>query len=152
MRRRIVDTKQWLGEIDKIVKEGHEAPLVVTGGSMSPFLAGERDAVLLTKPEKPFQKGEIVFYRRRDGQYVMHRIMKCTKTEVWLAGDAQTVLEGPLPITCIFAVVNCARRKNKWIKKGDVQWDFFAGPWRWAFPVRRKILKYYVKMKGYMKR
>ena len=57
--------------------QGQEIILTVTGNSMSPFLRHQRDQVVLTPCDPTaLQPGMIPFYRRENGQYVMHRIVE----------------------------------------------------------------------------
>ena len=62
-------------------------------------------------------------------------------------GDAQDVVEGPLPQSCVFAYVTAARRKDRVQKPGVFWWDFFAGPWLCLIGRRQRILKLYGKLK-----
>ena len=57
--------------------QGQEVLMTVTGNSMSPFLRHKRDQVVLSAcdPES-LQVGDVPFYRRDNGQYVLHRIVE----------------------------------------------------------------------------
>lgn len=140
MQERIVDIDEWMRLVRELLESRKEVPVLVTGNSMYPFLAHKRDTVLVKQAVRPFHKGEIVFYKRPCGQYVMHRIIRIDGEKVYLVGDAQTVVEGPLPDSCIFGEIIAAERKGKWIRKGNLRWDFFAGPWLVLRPLRRCIL------------
>lgn len=54
---------------------GEKVFLTVTGNSMLPFLADGRDRVVLQRIEKRPKKGDIIFYRRKNGAYVLHRVV-----------------------------------------------------------------------------
>ena len=71
---RKVDTQTFLGAIKDMVREGHDVPVTITGGSMTPFLVHGRDRVILSKISRPLKTGDMVLYQRESGQYVMHRI------------------------------------------------------------------------------
>ena len=144
MRERLVDTREWVHTIQELIEEGKEVPMVITGYSMTPFLVHERDSVLLAKVDRELRRGDMVFYCRPSGQYVLHRIVKFDSAEgVYFAGDAQDFIEGPLPRECIFALVKAVKRKENWIRPGDFWWDFFAGFWLKVLPFRRLIIKMY---------
>ena len=51
-------------------------PLVVSGTSMAPFLAPDRDRVFLSAVTRPLKAGDIVLYQRDCGTYVLHRIVR----------------------------------------------------------------------------
>lgn len=57
-------------------RAGHSVSVPVAGSSMSPFLAGGRDTVFFSRPDTPLRRGDIVFYERASGQFVMHRIRR----------------------------------------------------------------------------
>lgn len=142
MKEKIVDTYEWMNVFRELLEEGKEVPMTITGGSMTPFLVHGRDCALVRKSNGVFRRGDIVFYRRQSGQYVMHRIVKIDKQRnLYFAGDAQTTVEGPCSPVCVFGKVEEVRRKGKWIRKGDFWWDFFAGVWIMVLPWRRKIIK-----------
>lgn len=140
MQERVVDVDEWMKTVRELLELGKEVPVLVTGNSMFPFLVHKRDTVLVKQAGCPLRKGEIVFYQRPSGQYVMHRIIRIDDGKLYLAGDAQTVVEGPLPDHCVFGEIIAVERKGKWIRQGDFWWDFFAGPWLVLRPLRGYIL------------
>ena len=71
-----VDTVEYVSNLKKLVDGGQEVAITVAGWSMMPFLRNQRDRVLLKKPTSAFKVDDIVFYQRRSGQYVLHRIYK----------------------------------------------------------------------------
>lgn len=58
--------------------QGQEVMLTVTGNSMCPFLRHQRDQAVLVKPSDPttLQPGDVLLYRRDNGQLVLHRIVE----------------------------------------------------------------------------
>lgn len=102
-----------------------------------------RDTIYFSKPDSPLKKGDMVFYQRTDGQYVMHRIYKVKGRDFYMVGDAQTEIEGPLHEKQIFARVTKVRRKGKLIQPGDFWWWFFACVWLRLVPLRPLIIKMY---------
>lgn len=142
MNNRTVDTFQWMAVVRELLEEGKEVPVTVTGGSMSPFLVHGRDTVLVKKAAGPFRKGDILFYQRPSGQYVLHRVVKTDADgDLYFAGDAQTAIEGPVSVDCVFGMVERVRRKERLIQKGELLWQFFSVVWIVLLPVRRKIIR-----------
>ena len=68
-----VDTKAYMTALRSLTEQGHSVSVPVAGSSMSPFLAGGRDTVFFSRPDTPLRRGDIVFYERASGQFVMHR-------------------------------------------------------------------------------
>lgn len=73
---RVIDTRTYVGMLRELTDAGKEVSLIVAGSSMAPFLVHHRDTIYFSKPVSPLKRGNMVFYQRTDGQYVMHRIYK----------------------------------------------------------------------------
>ena len=126
---RYIDTKGYLSEVEKLIAEGKQVVIPVSGGSMTPFLVGERDFVMLEKTElAEIRRGDILLYRRENGQFVLHRVYamqeKTRTKQFYMMGDVQTVVEGPIYERQIIARVSNIKRKGVWKKKKNF-WEFF---------------------------
>ena len=132
-----VDTREYVGVLKNLVEEGMEVSMTVAGTSMEPFLIDKRDKIYFRKTEDPIKKGDMVFYQRKTGEYVMHRVLKVRKHQYYLAGDHQTFLEGPIEAQQIFAKVISVERAGVWLTEKDRLWKFYAGWWRRLFWVRK---------------
>ena len=92
--KRIVDTQTFLPVLIDLVREGHTVALTITGHSMTPFLVHGRDQIRFCRPDHPLKRGDMAFFRRRNGAYVMHRICRVDREgRYYLVGDEQTVIE-----------------------------------------------------------
>ena len=131
---------------DTFIEEGKEVSMLVFGSSMAPFLIHARDMIYFKKPDRELQKGDIVFFRRKSGQFVMHRIWKIRPEGYYIVGDAQTQIEGPVKREQIFALITKVRRKEKWLEPGDFWWEFFEHVWLHMIPLRRGIMWCYAKV------
>jgi len=109
-----------------LVEEGKEVSMMISGSSMNPFLIHQRDYILMKKPEEELKAGDMVFFQRRDEAYVMHRIHHINKEgKLFIIGDAQVDMEGPIDKEQVFAIITKVKRKGKWIAPGDFWWEFF---------------------------
>ena len=89
-----------------LVEEGKEVSMMISGSSMNPFLIHQRDYILMKKPEEELKAGDMVFFRRRDEAYVMHRIHHINKEgKLFIIGDAQVDMEGPIDKEQVFAII-----------------------------------------------
>ena len=138
---RKVDTNEYISALRELTEGGKEVGLLISGSSMAPFLIHERDYICFKKPDRELRKGDMVFYQRASGQFVMHRIWKVKPEGFYIVGDAQTEIEGPVKCDQIFAVVTKAKRKEKWIEPGDFWWEFFEHVWIGMVPVRGMIMR-----------
>ena len=143
MKERVVDTREYVSVLKELSDEGKVVSMRIAGSSMSPFLCHNRDYIFFTKPDRPLRRGDVVFYQRGTGQYVMHRIWKQGSRGFYIVGDAQTVIEGPVREDQIFALIIKVQRKGKILQPGDFWWEFFEHVWIRIVPVRRIILKLY---------
>lgn len=143
---KVVDTREYVSVLRELTEEGKEVSLIISGSSMSPFLIHQRDYIYFKKPDRELKKGDMVFYQRDSGQFVMHRIWKVRPDGYYIIGDAQTVIEGPVRRDQIFALITKVQRKGKWLEPGDFWWEFFEHIWIHMIPIRRKIMKIYAKV------
>ena len=133
-----VQTRIYLQEIEKMLHENHSASIPVSGISMYPFLTPNCDYVGLRPMDTVrCRPGMIVLFRRESGAYVLHRIIKCKNESVFLAGDGQCILEGPIHISQVVGWVSHVYRRGKWVALWRRKGFMFGVLWRWAFPVRR---------------
>lgn len=143
MQQREVDTRQYVSVLRSLIEKGKEVCMTISGSSMSPFLIHHRDSVSLSKPNRQLRKGDVAFFQRIDGAFVLHRICKVRPEGYYFIGDAQTVVEGPILREQIFAIVTKAKRKGRWIVPGSFWWLFFERIWLNIVPLRRLIIKLY---------
>ena len=143
MIERFVDTREYVSVLRGIAEEGKVVSLRIAGSSMSPFLAHDRDYIYFTKPDRELKRGDMVFYQRLNGQYVMHRIWKKKEDGYYIVGDAQTEIEGPVRREQIFALIIKVKRKGRILRPGSFWWEFFEHIWIRLVPVRRPLTALY---------
>lgn len=143
-----VDTREYVSVLREIAEEGKVVSMLIAGSSMAPFLCHNRDYIYFTKPERELRRGDMVFYQRDSGRYVMHRIYKVKPDGYYMVGDAQTQIEGPLRREQIFAVITQVKRDGKMIRPGDFWWEFFEHIWIRIVPARRIVTALYGMLSG----
>lgn len=83
----------------------------VHGTSMQPML--HTQDIVEIEEIKQYKKGDIILYRRENGQFVLHRVRKIKKDILYFVGDHQTKVEkGILPNQCIGKVISYKKKKN----------------------------------------
>ena len=132
-----VDTREYVAVLKEMVEQGLEVSMTISGTSMEPFLPHNRDKIYFRKPDGTIKKGDLVFYQRESGAYVMHRVMKVKRQQYYMAGDHQTFLEGPIEKKQIFAKVVSVEKDGVWLTEEDKLWKFYAIWWRRLFWVRK---------------
>ena len=146
--RKIVDVYTYMPVLQELLSEGKKVSVTVTGNSMSPFLIHGRDRILIAPPDGNWKKGDMAFFIRTNGQYVMHRICRVDKNgNCFFVGDAQQYIEGPVTPAQIFGKITSVQRKGKWIGPDDFWWRFFEKIWMNVIPMRSFFRTAYGMMK-----
>lgn len=143
---RLVKNEAYLPVLEALLRDGKKVNLRISGSSMSPFLIHQRDVVYLSPVEKPLRRGDIVFYRRSSGQYVLHRIHHIGKDGLYIVGDAQVEIEGPVQPDQVFGVVHQVLRKGKRLDRHNFWWQFFEKVWIRIVPLRYLLWGCYGKL------
>ena len=117
------------------LQEGGRARLTVTGSSMLPMLHSRNDSVDL-RPVVGYQKkGAVILYRRENGQYVLHRIVRARNGSYICCGDNQYMRE-PVEQAQLLAVVDGFTRKGRHGKVTDWYYRIYTAIWVGLFPLR----------------
>lgn len=138
---RTLNSDAYLSTLRDLVNEGKDVRLLISGSSMSPFLVHKRDSIIFSKPNRELKRGDMVFYQRENGQFVMHRILWTKPEGLYLIGDAQKEIEGPINPSQVFGLIKKVCRKGKWIEPGNFWWWFFENIWLKIIPFRKIIMK-----------
>ena len=93
------------------IKDGGQFVLYPRGTSMNPSIYEGKDCVVLEEIKEPM-RFDIVLYRRKSGQFVLHRIMKIKKGKYTMCGDNQYLFEKGLERQQLIAVVTEIRKED----------------------------------------
>lgn len=126
------------------VERGQELSLIVTGYSMSPTLKHMIDRVLLISAEDfGIRRLDIILFRRPNGKYVLHRILKCKSDGLYIVnGDAQLWTE-EVRKEQILAVVRKIVKTGKTIDCQSAGYRLYAAVWVGIKPFRGLITGIY---------
>lgn len=118
-------------------REGLSVTLGVTGNSMCPLLCHKRDSVVLEPCDGyRLKRGDLPLYRRSNGQFVLHRIVRVEPDTYTLLGDAQTEREFGLPKANVLAVVTGITRKGKFFPVTNRRYRLYVQAWMALRPLR----------------
>ena len=119
------------------LKESGRAELVVTGSSMHPLFHSRKDKVVLIvrTPKKP----DIILYRRDNGAYILHRIVREKNGIFIVTGDNQWVLEEVRPDQ-VLAVVDGWYRKGRLKTPKSFSYKLYVWFWVGLLPLRKPVL------------
>ena len=142
VNKRIVPNDVMLGEVRKMIAEGHSVTIKVKGSSMLPFIVGGRDSVRLVKPSH-LKERDIVLAEIDEGHYVLHRIKRIEPTRITLMGDGNLKgIEYCRPKD-IAAKVEVIFRNGKSIDPWASSEQRKVGIWLALTPIRRILLAIY---------
>lgn len=156
INEKVVANDVYLPVLRGLLESGKDVPVNNKGGSMLPFIH-ERDVLYISPVSKNLKRGDIAFFVRANGDYVMHRIRHVrTNAEgtkkYYFIGDAQNLTEGPIDRNQIFGLVTAVKRRGKWINKKHFVWWFYRHVWLWLVPFRRMMFKFYGETVGRLKK
>ncbi len=121
------------------------------GTSMRPLLREGRDSVTLKKLDRPPKRYDIVFYKRDNGQYVLHRVVG-TKNGITCIGDNQFYYEKGLNPDQMIARVCEFSRDGKTVSVSSPLYRLYCVLWHITRPVRFVYLKTGSKIKRIFKK
>lgn len=145
--KKVLSTKDLMPLISDLLKTAERVRFTVKGNSMYPLIRGNRDEVEVKKCDT-IGKYDIVLYKRPDGSYVLHRVLKKEDTALSIAGDFEQELEYPVYENQVIAKVdNIIREGGRVISCGNKIYKLYCVMWSLALKKRRKILKLLKKLR-----
>lgn len=117
---------------------GDVASLTVTGSSMLPMVTPHRDRVWLKSCPEQLDCGDVILYRRDNGQYVLHRIVKLSQPMI-CCGDNQWEEEAVRPDQTI-ALVTAFDRNGKHYTVQAWTYRIYVLMMTRLFPLRRAYI------------
>ena len=126
-----------------LLDSGALVPVTVTGTSMVPFLRHQKDTAFLRGPQYlPPRVGDILFFRRDNGELVLHRLNQFEPDgRLRINGDAQTWFERIQPGQVLGVVELVRRGKGKPFSPRRFDWRLLQWLWRGLLPVRPELLR-----------
>lgn len=113
-------------DIEHIIREtldmGKTFKISPNGGSMLPLIVQGRDSVYIKKPEGRLNKYDIAFFKRNNGDFVLHRVIKVKKDSYLFCGDNQYIVEKGITDSNIIGVVCKLESNGKTILPEDTEY------------------------------
>lgn len=123
----------------EIIQSGRKVVITVSGNSMRPFIAGNRDKVLLGRAGS-LKKGDVILFRDRYGEYILHRIYRIKNNMYFTIGDYCLRDDGQVDQDQIIGVVETVIRKGKKISCSSPVWCLYSHLWLAMLPLRRYLI------------
>ena len=112
------------------------------GDSMLPLLRQGKDVFVVSrKPEGRLKKYDVPLYKRDNGAYVLHRILKVRKDDYVLCGDNRWERETGITDRHVIGVLTAVIRDGKTISVSDRKYRLYVHLWCDFFYLRAFILR-----------
>ena len=105
------------------------------GTSMLPMLRQGIDNVVLSPVPEKLKKYDLPLYRRENGQFVLHRVVKVGETYTCV-GDNQFALEQGLRQDQMLALVTAFYRGSKVYRVDSLSYKIYCRFWHYSRPIR----------------
>lgn len=137
-------------DLEQLLANGYSIRIHPQGFSMYPlFIPGRDEAVIEPVNIQTLRRNDVVLYRRDSGILVLHRICKITSEGIWLVGDNQTEIEGPLRTDQIKGHLCIAVRNGREIPVNTPTYRFLTSFWLFLRPIRPvfwKVSRFFRKL------
>ena len=144
---RKVSTHDLFPIIEELLAMDRQAIFTVKGRSMLPFIGDNRDQVVLDKKDSSNLKvGDIILFKNKYNNYILHRIYSISQDGYLTIGDGNLHFDEYVKSNQIIGVVIKIVRKNKEIDCNSKYWKLIFHLWMKLLPIRRTLLKIYANL------
>ncbi len=123
---------EFFGLLEETLCAGGEALFTPSGDSMWPMLTSDRDTVILRAPNGSLQKYDLPLYQRKNGQYVLHRVVGKDAQGYIMRGDHQCAKEYGIRDEQIVGIVVAFVRNGKRYEVNDWRYRLYCRLWTWG--------------------
>lgn len=133
--------------------EGKKVMVTAVGNSMLPLIRNQKDAVILKGYNgDELNVGDMVFFKRKDGKYVLHRIVDiCEDGSFIIQGDNQLTTDSGVKKEQIIAVPTAVIRGKKTVSVHSKKYLRYKKIWTHS-RILRKLSIISFGLKGTVKR
>lgn len=140
-------------DIEALLSEGQTIQIKPQGYSMYPLFVPGRDmARIAPLGDRHLKRGDVVLYRRDGSILVLHRIVRKNSTGIYLTGDNQSEIEGPLREDQMRGILVGFERKGKYVSVRNIWYRMYASLWLTLRPFRPIISKVAARIKRIVKK
>ena len=111
------------------------------GDSMHPLIK-PRDLLVIKRPELPLKRLDIPLYKRDNGQYVLHRIVKVRENDYLICGDNRVGVESGITDRHIIGVLTEIIRNGETISVYNTKNRIYAHLCCDFMPIKRVFFRF----------
>ena len=124
-------------DIEHLLANGTTIKIKPQGYSMYPLFVPGRDEACIERTDfSSLKRGDVILYRRDKSILVLHRIWKITDNSLYMVGDNQTEIEGPLRADQVRGKLTGFVRNGKFVDVKNPIYRFLSGLWLFLRPMR----------------
>lgn len=149
-KKRLKEKETERMDIEELLNEGKIIQIQPQGYSMYPLLFPGRDVVQIEKTDiTKVKRGDVLLYRRKEGILVLHRVYRRQKDGLYMVGDNQTEIEGPLALSQVRGKMIAVQRNGKSFSTANPFYVIFSRIWLILRPFRPVISKIIHKVRPF---
>ncbi len=128
-------------KFEDIIERNGRLIYTCIGDSMRPLIRQDKDLLIIEKTYGRLKKYAVPLYKRDNGQYVLHRILKVRNDDYVICGDNRYRKEYGITDQHIIGVLAAVVRDGEEISITDWRYLLYVHLWCDFFPIRAFILK-----------
>lgn len=123
--------------------KGKKVIISATGNSMAPLIRNKKDSIVLSAyKDENLGVGDMVFYKRKNGRYVLHRIVDIASDGKFIMlGDNQIKMEETVDIKQIVALPVAVIRGEKEVSLTSDGYKLYTKLWKKKSLIRIAYIK-----------
>lgn len=134
--------------IEDVLASGGSISFAPKGKSMLPLIEEGKDSVVLSPLKHKPKKYDLVLYRRGNGQFVLHRIVKAKNGFFVMCGDNQTDYEFDISENDVIGTVTAIVHNGKKIESTNIRYKLFLK----HLYFKRTVKRIFIKTKSIIKK
>lgn len=139
--------------MEEVLSEEGRLVTTAIGVSMLPCIRPRRDIIVLERPEGPAGVRDVILYKRRNGSYVLHRIIQVRPDDYVLCGDNQYIPEPGIRNEQVLGILKGFYRGERYIDcEKNRLYRMYVRFWCVSITARKLLLRSLQLAKGICRR
>lgn len=127
--------------IEDKLNNGESIVFSPSGVSMLPLFKQGRDSVTLCAINNEIKKDDIVFFKKEDGTFVLHRVLKIHENGYDIIGDNNIHAEVNIKRNQIIGIVSSYKRGDKTYTLNSFRYNIYCRALKYRRFIRKVIYK-----------
>ncbi len=127
--------------IESVLAENGMYAFFPKGTSMTPLIIQGRDSVIVERKKERLKKYDIALYKRSDGTYVLHRVVRVKKDSYTMCGDNQYHYEYGVKEDSVLGVLVSLFKDGKEVDLNGKEYRRYAFKTVFLQPIKRTAHK-----------